>query len=260
MFKKLLILSIFLLCANSSRAAGIKHDFIVHLGVFDASRTSFEYNLDKKHYLAKSEVRTHGFFNTVYPFLAEYYTSGDIMPNGTFKTRIYRYNSQTRSNKRSKEMVYNDKGLPIYRISTKNDKSKKVEIQQNPENEGTTDLQTVFAEMSKQYAELRFCDSRMEVFDGKRRFDVIFKDEGSEELTPGEYSPYGGTAHKCSLYIDKLDTQGDDFLWQISSDRPIYFWILEDDKTRLPFIAKIFIENTPLGELNVYTGQITVKD
>ena len=145
-------------------------------------------------------------------------------------------------------------------VKRKNNKSKKVDIQQDKKNEGTTDLQTVFAEMSKQYTELRFCDSRMEVFDGKRRFDVVFKDEGEETIISNEYSPYGGLAHKCSLYIDKLDTQGDDLLWQITSERPIYFWILEEQKTKLPFIARIFVNDTPLGELNVYTQQITVKD
>ena len=260
MFKKTLFLSLFLLYSQPLHAAGIKHDFIVHIGIFDASRTSFEYNLDKKHYLTKSEVKTNGFFDTVYPFTAEYYTSGDIMPDGSFKTQVYRYKSKTRSNRRTKEMFYNKEGLPVYRISSKNDKSKKVDITQDPKNAGTTDLQTVFAEISKQYAELRFCDSRMEVFDGKRRFDVIFKDEGDEELIPGKYSPYGGTARKCSLYIDKLDTNGDDLLWQITSDRPIYFWILEEKRTKLPFIARAYIEETPLGELNVYTSQITVKD
>ena len=259
MIKKILFLTI-LFFSFHAQAVGIKHDFIVHLGIFDASRTSFEYNFDKKNYLAKSEVKTNGLFDTVYPFIANYYTSGSINKDNIFKTEIYRYQSQTRTNKRSKEMVYNEQGLPIYRISTKNNKSKKVDIQQDKKNEGTTDLQTVFAEMSKQYTELRFCDSRMEVFDGKRRFDVVFKDEGEETIISNEYSPYGGLAHKCSLYIDKLDTQGDDLLWQITSERPIYFWILEEQKTKLPFIARIFVNDTPLGELNVYTQQITVKD
>lgn len=260
MFKKTLFLSLFLLCSQPLHAAGIKHDFIVHIGIFDASRTSFEYNLDKKRYLTKSEVKTNGFFDTVYPFTAEYYTSGDIMPDGSFKTQVYRYKSKTRSNRRAKEMFYNKEGLPVYRISSKNDKSKKVNITQDPQNAGTTDLQTVFAEISKQYAELRFCDSRMEVFDGKRRFDVIFKDEGIEELPANEYSDISGKAAKCSMYIDKLGSKEDDLLWELTSDRPIYFWLMEDKDKKMPFIARISINETPLGKLDAYAKKITIKD
>ena len=97
------------------------------------------------------------------------------------------------------------------------------------------------------------------VFDGKRRFDVIFKDEGQEELTSNEYRPFQGTASKCSMYIDKLDSSGDDLLWQITSDRPIYFWILTDKETNIPFIAQIHIDDTPLGKLDVYTTDITIN-
>lgn len=260
MLKKTIFLLTLLLFCRPSFAAGIKHDLIVHIGPFDASRTSFEYNHSPKNYLAKSEVLTFGVFDFLYPFKAEYLTSGKVLNNRNLQTEIYKYKSKTRTTRRSKEMIYNEKGLPIYRISSKNDKNKKVDIQQDPKNEGTTDLQTVFAQMAMQYNQLRFCDSRQEVFDGKRRFDVIFKDEGNEIITANEFSPFSGQAHKCSMYIDKLGSDGDDMLWQITSDRPIYFWILEDEKSKLPFIAKVDIESTPLGRLQVFTHKITVKE
>lgn len=55
-----------------------------------------------------------------------------------------------------------------------------------------------------------------------------FRDEGKEEIKANEYSAFAGRAAKCSMYIDKLGAEGDDLLWQLSSDRPIYFWILKD--------------------------------
>ena len=61
------------------------------------------------------------------------------------------------------------------------------------------------------------------------------------------------------MYIDKLEETGDDLLWQLTSDKPVYFWILKDEKTNKPFIARILIEDTPLGQLNVYTTSINVK-
>ncbi|MBQ8661693.1 MAG: DUF3108 domain-containing protein [Alphaproteobacteria bacterium] len=252
---------LFLLCgclfAMPARAFSVVHDFNVGIGPFDASRTQFSYTLDDKDFQIKSAVETFGLFDALYPFKAAYETSGKILSDG-LRTRSYHYQSQTRFNKRSKELVYDDKGNLLYRLSSKNGRKKKVGIAPDDENAGTTDFQTVFAELARQYNKVRFCDSRMQVFDGKRRFDVIFKDEGRENLPPLENSPYAGPAAKCSMYIDKLKNDDDDMLMQISSERPIYFWLMEQDGK--PFIARIRIDETPLGALEAYAAKITIKE
>lgn len=176
------------------------------------------------------------------------------------ETASYKYKSRSRFNSRRKELVYNNRGEPIYRISAKNDKEKKVEIEQRADNKDTTDLQTVMAKLALQYNQLKFCAARMQVFDGKRRYDVIFKDEGQDTLPATEKSPFSGTAAKCSMYIDKLGEKGDDLLWDLTKDRPIYFWIMEETNSKAPFIAKIKIDDTPLGELEVHTTNITIED
>ena len=253
-----LILALCILFSSQAQAFSVEHQFAVNIGTFDASRTKFTYALTPTDYKVQSTVKTNGFFDVLYPFKANYFTNGTITASG-FKTRDYHYDSQTRFNYRTKNLVYNEQGIPIYRQSSKNGKEKKVDIEYNAENIDTTDLQTVFAKLAKQYNDVRFCDSRQQVFDGKRRFDVIFKDEGQEELPLSEKSPFKGLAAKCSMYIDKLEETGDDLLWQLTSDKPVYFWILKDEKTNKPFIARILIEDTPLGQLNVYTTSSSVK-
>lgn len=62
------------------------------------------------------------------------------------------------------------------------------------------------------------------------------------------------------MYIDSLGSSGDDLLWDVTQDEPIYFWIMEDGVRKLPFIAKIEIDSTPLGRLQVLTQNITIKD
>ncbi len=257
MKKFVLFLLLGLAFAAPARSATVEHEFTVIIGPFDASRTAFSYSLDKDSYKIESTVRTAGMFDSLYPFRADYMTSGGIK-GGKLQTQHYYYRSKSRFNRRSKELVYNEKGVPVYRVSSKNDKEKKVAIEENPDNAGTTDLQTVFAALSKQYNDVKFCDSRMQVFDGKRRFDVIIKDEGKEELSANQYSSLLGTAAKCSMYIDKLNSKDDDMLWELTSERPIYFWILEQHGH--PFIARVTVENTPLGRLDAYTSKVTVKE
>lgn len=258
--KKIVLLFCFLLInASIARAGIVEHNFTAILGVFNASDTKFTYELTPKDYAIRSEVKTAGVFDTLYPFKAIYSTTGNLKGKD-FETTSYKYQSQSRFTKRTKELVYNDKGEPIYRLSSKNDESKRVEITPDINNKDTTDLQTVFAKLAKQYNELKFCDSRMEVFDGKRRFDVIFKDEGQDTLSKNEYSPFSGNATKCSMYIDKLNSKDDDLMWELTSKHPVYFWIMEDKESKMPFIAHVLVEDTPLGRLDVYTKNITVKD
>ncbi len=259
MKKNLLIMLFLLAVAPAAQAMTVTHDFAVRLGVFDASRTRFSYSLTTKDYSVRSTVATNGLFDTLYPFKAEYATTGKIKKDG-LETASYKYKSRSRFNSRRKELVYNNRGEPIYRISAKNDKEKKVEIEQRADSKDTTDLQTVMAKLALQYNQLKFCAARMQVFDGKRRYDVIFKDEGQDTLPATEKSPFSGTAAKCSMYIDKLGEKGDDLLWDLTKDRPIYFWIMEETNSKAPFIAKIKIDDTPLGELEVHTTNITIED
>ncbi len=243
----------------SAQAITINHELKIGIGAFDACRGKFSYSLTPSTYQVSSAIQTAGFFNSLYPFKAEYSTTGKIKKD-KLETSSYSYKSQSRFNKRSKELIYDDNGTPIYRISTKNEKEKKVKLENSSNNKDTTDLQTVFAELIKQYNQLKFCDSRMEVFDGKRRFDVIFKDEGQEQLKPVSGSPFSGKATKCSMYIDKLKSEDDDLLWQLTSERPVYIWILQDISSQKPFVARILVQNTPLGKLEAITTKINIKE
>lgn len=258
MKKYWIILSFLTFFANPALAFSVKHDFAVQLGVFNASKTQFTYSISPREYSVASSVATSGMIDTLYPFKANYSTTGKIKGK-ELETTSYKYQSKSRFTKRTKELVYNDKGDPIIRISSKNDKEKKVQITQETDNKDTTDLQTVFAELAIQYNKVKFCANRMQVFDGKRRFDVIFKDEGKVTLPKNDKGPYFGEASKCSMYIDKLGEKGDDLLWEMTQDKPIYFWIMEDKQNKVPFIAKILVENTPLGKLEAYTKKITVE-
>lgn len=250
---------IVLLAASPAQAFSIRHEFFVTVGAFDASKTEFAYTIAPSSYQISSKVSTNGFFDTVYPFKAEYLTAGTISGNKMTATD-YNYTSTSRFNTRSKKVVYNAKGEPLYQISSKNGKSKQRDFEPSPDPADTFDLQTVLAKLTRQYNQLGFCDSRMAVYDGKRRFDVIFKDEGQDTLSANKHSFYSGSAAKCSLHIDKLLSEDDDTLWQFSANKPIYFWIARDETSKHPFIARILIKDTPLGELNAYASKITVKE
>lgn len=258
MQKFITILLVCLLFPRISNAITVNHDFFVTVGIFDASKTEFTYTINKDDYKIASKVMTNGFFNTIYPFEANYITSGKIK-NSQMTTVDYNYESKSKSKTRSKK-VYYENGKPIYQITAKNGKEKKRDFAPSPTPADTFDLQTVIAKIAYQYNELGFCDSTLKVYDGKRRFDVIFKDEGSDNLIADEHSFYTGKASKCSMHIQKVLSDDDDQLWELSSNKPIYFWIAKEPKKNYPFIAKIHIKDTPLGELTAHTTNITIEE
>lgn len=259
--KKLGLCFIFSVCLiNTVQAYQTTHYATAVLGPFNASNASFTYNITPQSYLVHTNIQTDGFFSTLYPFTAEYKTTGTIK-NNTFNTTSYVSDSKSRFNTRKKEMFYDNNGKPIYRISNKNSSNqKKVEILPPPDNIHTTDLQTVLAEMIVQYTKMGFCNARLHVFDGKKNFDIVFQDEGKENISANEYSPYEGTAAKCSFYADDLGQNHDDLIFQITPDNPFYVWILKDKKNNHPFIAKLEKPSTILGKLTVYTKSIEFKD
>ena len=98
MQKFITILLICLIFPNLSEAITVKHNFFVTVGLFDASKTEFTYTLNKSNYKIASKVMTNGFFNTIYPFEANYITSGTIK-NSQMTTIDYNYESKSKSTK-----------------------------------------------------------------------------------------------------------------------------------------------------------------
>ena len=257
MKKSIFVLLISFLMTTNAFALGVKHHFDAVVGIFNASEADFTYGVEPAKYAVKSNICTKGVFDTIYPFSAKYATSGKFN-NGKMVTENYSYESQSRFNNRTKKVIYRD-GIPLKSISTKNGREKVKPIKIKDDVDNTTDLQSVMAAMAEQYTKTQSCKATKKVFDGKRRYNVIFEDLGQEELEKNEKSPYFGKAVKCSMYIDRLKEQGNDMLWRMTSDSPVYFWIMNDEKTNVPFIARVKVEDTPLGKLTVYTTKIEVQ-
>jgi hypothetical protein len=48
------------------------------------------------------------------------------------------------------------------------------------------------------------CAQRVPVFDGRRRYDLLFSDLGARELTPSDYSLYAGPAQLCRIRQERI--------------------------------------------------------
>lgn len=256
---KIFFLILTLLYSADAFAFSVRHDFLVHIGAFDAAKVKFTYEINPRDYGIRSEIATNGFFNTLYPFVAEYDTSGTIDAD-KITSHDYQYVSQSRFKTRSKQVLFNDQGMPVSQIVITNGKKKTRDFKPSPTPADTFDLQTILMKIAYQYNKFGFCASNMAVYDGKRRFDVEVSDNGNDELVSDDNSPFSGTANLCTMRIKKNLSEDDDTLWEFASNKDIDFWIMRDRQTDLPFIARVRIKGTPLGELNAYAIEINFED
>ena len=106
-----------------ANALSVKHSFNAFIGPFNASVADFEYQLTDSRYAVYSNIKTHGLFDTLYPFEALYSTTG-FLKKDKMQTDTYKYQSKSRFSKRTKDVIYSSKGIPLQIISTKNGKEK----------------------------------------------------------------------------------------------------------------------------------------
>jgi len=70
--------------------------------------------------------------------------------------------------------------------------------------ENTTDVMTAALEMMQALPTSGKCEGESEIFDGKRRYKLIFVDEGKAELKKSRYNIYHGPATKCIVKVEPM--------------------------------------------------------
>ncbi len=227
-------------------AKELKQKFNISVGVFDAGSVALNYMEKDDKYNISTELKTENFFGSVYPFYAKYEAEGGKVKD-KIKPLIYMTETVSRNHKRTKKIFYNDKGVGYKRVSTKDEKLRERLIENVPQSADVSDLQNVFVEVLKSFFETRSCKVNRQVYDGKKHYEVIVKDEGVENRW-FEAMGKNENAYKCSIFIKNLKENNDNILWDITADKPINFWV--DGRTEE--ILEIKIDKTPLGEVKVY--------
>jgi hypothetical protein len=69
---------------------------------------------------------------------------------------------------------------------------------------GAIDPLSAILHASRTVAETGSCRQRVAVFDGRRRYDLVFTDEGERALQPTRYSVFSGPARLCRLRQERI--------------------------------------------------------
>lgn len=205
MIKFLLILSTFMLTLTPALKAKepLIHDYsyAVYAGgfyVLDADLTLTQ--LDDR-YDIHLYTKTHGLLDRIVPWVGIFETKGKI-ENGQRQVVEHKSTATFRGETNIKSYAYKPDGSFEQLTLTDHDKGQEPVTRASdvkPElADGSTDILTAMLSMMRSDQP---CDDRADVFDGKRRFEIVFRKLSETTLMSSKYNSYGGPASVCEVEI-----------------------------------------------------------
>jgi hypothetical protein len=246
-----------MLFAKHGYAVLLTEQMDVTIGIFDAAKVELSYKEEKNSFNISADIKTANLFNTLYPFIGRYQSFGKIT-QATAVPEVYQTTTQSRNHIRTKKILYNAQGRAYKRISTKDKKISEYDINDMPLTADTSDLQSVFADLLEKFKKNQSCHLKREVYDGKKHYRVIAKNDGMETRY-FNWLKREEKAFRCHVYIENLKDNNDNILWEVSADKPIKLLLGQDKTTKIPFVLQIVIDSTPLGMLEVTPTNLEIK-
>ncbi len=112
---------------------------------------------------------------------------------------------------------------------------------------------------TRNLAESGSCEQTVAVFDGKRRFDLMFSDAGRGDLPKSRLSAYAGPAILCNITMKRISgfTQKRRYAahWDEDKDEPPTLWVAQVSED-LPPVPVRFTGAIALGNIVVHLAKV----
>ncbi len=209
-------------------------------------------------YDVTSTARTRGWVDWLFGFKGEGTTVGaldgaDARPESHARTSVWD------DGERKVTLTYLDDGK--VKFDVQEDKKGGDEHKYSPLDpatlDNTIDPMSAFVAMSRRLDVGESCDAQFEVFDGKRRYDVVLTDRESKTIEPSDYSVFSGEARGCHLEFERIGGfwQGKNKYSETARNRVI--WVAQpiDDGPTVPVQMTI---DTGFGSLIAHLSRVRV--
>jgi hypothetical protein len=187
-----------------------QHDFTLQYGVygggFQALSISIHFEFTGKTYCTTMNAKPYGVLGHLLPWAGWYTTTGHIR-NKTLIPQSHEKQSAWRDDKSHLRVTYDAMGKLIRQERDERENGKthtSVEKIDPTFHKDTIDILTSVLNMLAKGSDLNNCNNRDSVYDGKRRFDMVFTDKGTDTLQKTKYNIAQGTVRKCQLELKPL--------------------------------------------------------
>jgi len=180
---------------------GLRYD--VYAGGLKALNADLELDLTKEAYDIGLKAETDGFIGSMFPWEAQYKTSGHS-EDGVLIPSVSTSSSSWRKSVKITEMQYDPKGNLLKTVTQQGEKTT---VNTEPKKDlakDAVDMLTGALLMMQNAKNTEKCEGSFPVFDGKRRFNINLTDDGRENLPKSEYSKFSGDALRCTLKVEPV--------------------------------------------------------
>jgi len=207
----LIALSVIILNAPFAAAEELKpvHQkmaYSVYAGGIHALDADLDIDLSEKNRFSIDVfAKTYGLLGRLAPWFGSFKTRGwfDRKTNSV-RPEIHESESTWKDELEVKRYVYNKDGT-FKEYTVKDDKNDGSPKKVDPElTDQTTDILSATLEMMAHVAAGQECQGASEIFDGRRRYKLIFNHQDKVDLKKSRYNVYEGSAIQCTVEVQPV--------------------------------------------------------
>ncbi|MBK18682.1 MAG: hypothetical protein CMM52_07580 [Rhodospirillaceae bacterium] len=210
------------LAASNERV--LKLDYAIYVGGFRTIDIKLDTTLGANRYDINLGLKGEGLIDWLFKWSMKAFSNGQFK-QGEIVPRKAGHNSVWRGKKRRVRLTFPEKGFPSAEVTPppKTDDRKPVPLEKRL---GTRDLAGAILSYLTEVGANDSCKRSEPVFDGRRRYNLVFEKQAKVNLRRTHYSPYAGPALRCSLRLEKIAgfrTKKSRYRW--ASDGTARVWI-----------------------------------
>ena len=237
-------------------------DYSLYASGLDVVSTTVTFDLAQDRYAITAITNTRGIWRTLVPWSNVITARGLNTPAG-IAPQTARYDTLWREKPKTVEMTFTADGSirAVWTPPNRPDSRKEATPEQL---RGAMDpLSAVAAVLAK--GEKDGCSGKIPAFDGRRLYNLVFTNTGTEELKRNRYSLFEGEATRCEITFEPLagfpvkeKRRG---FWNAEDNaekrNPLIIWLADDVRPNLPTLPVRVQSTTQLGTLVAHLRSIT---
>jgi hypothetical protein len=203
------ILPAILIFAGSAHAAdvplkpAVTLDYKIYIGGLEALKATVTIAADSAHYDVEIQAATAGAIGKVMPWTVNVGSKGNVV-DGILRPISHSQNNNFQGKDRSVTLTYDGQGGFLNRAVVPDANEDQRDPVPPEMTKNTLDIVSGVLEGLRLVDRTGSCNGKAPVFDGRRRFDLIYSDDGHEALESSSVAFYSGDALKCAVKVEPV--------------------------------------------------------
>ncbi|GEM_PF-781855 len=179
----------------------ITAQYSVFASGFRALHAAADMRRNDETYNTRITIRTDGLLKKLAPWDGVLYSYGSVRADDLLAPKEHRFDNTWRGSTKTTRQIYDDHGQLTHVETIEKDHPDENKEPEAALTIDTTDILSAAMQALRTADATGTCNSTHAVFDGKRRFDLVFTEKRRETLKKSRYSGFEGNVMRCAVEI-----------------------------------------------------------